>query len=252
MLADMLEKNEAVDIALTDTETGIDLTLVRSRPLTLVDRERLATFAESCDLARISWRTSPKRPSEPVIARRTPCVRLGVQLVALPSGGFLQPSVAGEGQLTRLVLDGLDGASGSLVDFFSGAGTFALPLAESRKVAAFDADAAAVSALAAARSPGITASRRDLYRDPLTPAELENFGAAVLDPPRAGAEAQCRSLASSGVPTVAYVSCNPTSFARDAAILTEGGYRLVTVTPVDQFAWSPHVELVGLFQRGQR
>jgi 23S rRNA (uracil1939-C5)-methyltransferase len=101
----------------------------------------------------------------------------------------------------------------------------------------------------AARGLPVTARRRDLFREPLTMTELAGFAAAIVDPPRAGAEKQSRMLAASAVPRIAYVSCNPTSFARDAAILTEGGYRLESVTPVDQFAWSPHVELTGLFRR---
>lgn len=249
-LTDLLQPNEAADIALTDTETGLDLVLIRQRALTLSDRERLAALAETCDLARLSWRSSMTRPAEPVAARRTPVVRLGVQLVTLPPGGFLQPSADGEQRLIDLVLSGLAGASGRYADLFSGSGTFALPLSARGTVTAYDGDQEAIASLAATQHQALSAERRDLFRDPLTPAELAGFGAAVLDPPRAGAKAQCKSLAASVVPTIAYVSCNPTTFARDASILTEGGYRLVQATPVDQFTWSPHVELVGVFQRG--
>jgi 23S rRNA (uracil1939-C5)-methyltransferase len=249
-LSALLQPAETADIAITESDTGIDLVLIRKREPTLRDRERLAGLAEACDLARISWRPGMTRAAEPVAARRMPAVRLGVQLVPLPPGGFLQPSAAGERTLIDLVLKGLDESSGPYADLFSGSGTFALPLSARGPVTAYDGDDEAIASLKAARNPAVSVHRRDLFRDPLTPTELEPFGAAVIDPPRAGAEVQCKSLSASAIPTIAYVSCNPATFARDAAILIQGGYRLIQATPVDQFTWSPHVELVGVFQRG--
>jgi 23S rRNA (uracil1939-C5)-methyltransferase len=250
MLADLLDGGETADIALTETDSGIDLVLVRTRPLTLPDLEGLAAFAEVHDLARISWRAATtRRPAEPVAVRRTPHVRLGVHPVPVPPAGFLQPSLAGQTHLIDLVLQGLAGITGPFVDLFAGMGTFSLPLGGLGQVTAHDGDADAVAALKSVRNSGVTAHRRDLFREPLTPVELTGFAAAVIDPPRAGADAQSRNLAASRIPTLAYVSCNPASFARDAAILTAGGYRLGTVTPIDQFAWSPHIELVGIFRR---
>ncbi|HHY51025.1 MAG TPA: RNA methyltransferase, partial [Alphaproteobacteria bacterium] len=180
-------------------------------------------------------------------------VAMGRAIVAIPAGSFLQATAAAEATLAGLVLDAV-GKARSVADLFSGVGPFALRLAETARVAAFDADRAAIAALATAvrHTQGlkpVTAAVRDLFRAPLLPAELEGIDAVVLDPPRAGAEAQSRELARARLPTVVAVSCDPRSFARDAAILLAGGYRLEAVTPVDQFAWSPHVEIVGVFRR---
>jgi 23S rRNA (uracil1939-C5)-methyltransferase len=248
--AGLLEKTETADIAMTATETGIDLILVRPRPLKLPDREGLASLAETLDLARISWRPSMSKPAEPVAVRRTPCVRLGERLVPLPPSGFLQPSVEGQDALIGLIREGLAGVAGPIVDLFCGIGTFALPLAAQAPVTAYDSDAASITGLMALPGKPVRAFRRDLFREPVTPTELAAFAAAIMDPARAGAESQATALAASDVERIAYASCNPVSFARDAAILENGGYDLIEVTPVDQFAWSPHIELVGIFTRG--
>lgn len=248
MLALLVDRDEA-DIGLTDTETGVDCTIIRKRPLTLIDRERLATFAEDHDLARIGWQPAAGREGEPVAARRSPALRMGGRLVAVPAGIFLQPSAAGEAVLVEQVRRALTGCGYPLVDLFSGLGTFALPLAAEGPVTAYDDDGAAIRVLGALPGRPVAAERRDLFREPLTPAELGRFRAAVIDPPRAGADAQSRALADSAVEAVAYVSCNPASFARDAAILVAGGFTLDECTPVDQFAWSPHTELVASFHR---
>jgi 23S rRNA (uracil1939-C5)-methyltransferase len=181
-----------------------------------------------------------------------PTVRVGRARVALPPGAFLQATEAGENALAGFVREAAAGAS-NIVDLFCGVGTFALRLAENAGVLAIDADAAAVGALArAAKAPGlkpVEATARDLFRRPLAAAEFKGFDAVVLDPPRQGAEAQARALARAAVPRAIYVSCDPASFARDARILCHGGYRLAGVTPVDQFRYSAHVELVGVFDR---
>jgi 23S rRNA (uracil1939-C5)-methyltransferase len=144
----------------------------------------------------------------------------------------------------------LKGASGAIADLFCGLGTFALPASQIAPVTAYDTDAPGVAALnAAARGLRVKAVARDLFREPVTAREFADFNAAILDPPRAGAEAQARMLADSGVETIVYVSCNPVSFARDAKVLDAGGYELEQVTPIDQFQWSPHTELVGIFRR---
>jgi 23S rRNA (uracil1939-C5)-methyltransferase len=249
-LSFLLNAGETADIALTWTETGIDFVLIRQRPLNLIDRETLADLAESADLARVSWRASLTAAAEPVAARRSPQIRFGEYSVGLPQGTFLQPSIEGETLLSRLVQDAISDIRGPVVDLFSGLGTFTIPASKAGPVSAFDGDRAAIAALqGAVRGRPITAQSRDLFREPLTVKELNIFAAAVIDPPRLGAQAQARMLADCGIPLIAYVSCNPVSFARDAAILTEGGYRLEQVTPVDQFSWSPHVELVGVFRR---
>jgi len=155
--------------------------------------------------------------------------------------------------LAKLVIEGV-GAAKSVVDLFCGLGPFSLRLAERARVTAMDSDREAIAALQKAVRlvqglKPIDAKSRDLFRDPLAPVELKGFDAVVFDPPRAGAEAQAKELARSAVKTVIAVSCEPRTFARDAAILVGGGYRLETVTPVDQFAWSTHVEVVGVFRR---
>jgi len=250
-LPELLAAGENADLALTWTESGADLVLIRKRPPTLSDRETLAAFAEGADLASISWRAGVTSPAEPVAARRTPRIRLGKAIVAFAPGAFLQPSAEGEEALTAFVADSLAGIGGPVADLFCGLGTFAVPAAALGPVSAYDADGPAIAALQkAAKNLPIAAHRRDLFREPLTVKELDGFAAAVIDPPRAGAEKQARMLADSAVPLIAYVSCNPVSFARDAAILAQGGYRPERVTPVDQFAWSPHVELTCAFRRG--
>ena len=139
------------------------------------------------------------------------------------------------------------------IDLFSGCGTFALPLARKARVHAVEQDKPALAALAAAaKSSGlkpVTTEVRDLFKLPLGPTELKDYDAVVLDPPRAGAEAQAKMLAKSKVPVIAYVSCDAASFARDAALLAAGGYAIGSVTPIDQFLWSSHIELVGRFAR---
>ena len=253
LLGKLLDQGETADLALTLTETGIDLTLIRQRSLTLTDREALADFGQTHDLAQIAWRPAATRPPEPVALRREPLVRLGRYAVALPPGSFLQPSREGETALARLVMNAIGNAS-SVIDLFCGLGTFALPASEVGTVTAVDGDSDAIKAMQAAlrtqkTDHAVTPMRRDLFREPLTPQELAKFGAAIVDPPRAGAAAQSKMLAGSEVAVIAMASCSPNSFARDAVILTDGGYRLDRVTPVDQFAWSTHVELVAVFRR---
>jgi 23S rRNA (uracil1939-C5)-methyltransferase len=181
-----------------------------------------------------------------------PAVRLGGVKVILPPNPFLQPTAEGEAALQAHVLATV-GKAKNVADLFAGVGTFALPLARKAKVHAVEQDQPALRALAdAAKSEGlkpITTEARDLFKLPLTPVELNGYDAVVLDPPRAGAEAQAKALARSKVPIAAYVSCDATTFARDAALLLAGGYRIGPVTPIDQFLWSSHIELAGSFVR---
>jgi 23S rRNA (uracil1939-C5)-methyltransferase len=177
---------------------------------------------------------------------------MGRATVPLPPGAFLQATAAGEDALARLVAAHV-GEAKSVADLFCGVGPFALRLAERARVTAADSDEAAVAALReAAKAPGlkpIAAERRDLFRRPMLAQEFARIDAAVFDPPRQGAEAQARALAASKVPVIAAVSCNAGTFARDAKILIDGGYRLDTVTPVDQFRYSAHVEIVARLTR---
>src|SRR5438270_799599 len=171
----------------------------------------------------------------------------------LPPGSFLQATVAGEAALAGLVAEHC-GSAANILDLFAGVGPFALRLAERARITAADSDKGAIAALRRAaemtgRLKPVEVQARDLYRRPFVRTELKTFDAVVFDPPRQGAEAQARELAASAVPVVVAVSCNALTFARDARLLIEGGYRLARVTPVDQFRYSPHVELVGKFQR---
>jgi 23S rRNA (uracil1939-C5)-methyltransferase len=172
-------------------------------------------------------------------------VTLSGSRVAFPHGAFLQATEDGEDALVQAVQEALAGAS-NLADLFAGLGTFAMAV---RAVYAAEASRDTATALKRA-APALTVEHRDLYRGPLDPKELKRFDAVILDPPRAGAAEQIAQLASSAVPRVAYVSCNPATFARDAKILAIGGYRLDWVQPVGQFRWSTHVELAACFTRG--
>jgi 23S rRNA (uracil1939-C5)-methyltransferase len=236
---------------LTATETGIDLLLDLPNEPGLRALEALAAFADTRDLARLSWRVGTAEPI-PTAARRAPILRFGDVPVALPPGAFLQATAAGEAALVTEMLAWLDGAK-SVLDLYAGCGTFALALGAKRDVHAVEADPFAINALAAAgRAAGrnrLTTERRDLEARPLQGADLAKRDGVVLDPPRAGAKAQCAALAASTIPRLVYVSCDPATFARDAATLRAGGYRLERVVPVDQFLWSSHVELVARFSR---
>jgi 23S rRNA (uracil1939-C5)-methyltransferase len=187
-----------------------------------------------------------------VVQRVAPAIRIGKAQVVLPPGSFLQATAEGEAVLARLVGEHI-GSARTVADLFCGVGPFALRLAERSRIFAADGDAGAVAALReAAKAPGlkpVEAEARDLFRRPMMPDELKRFGAAVFDPPRQGAEAQARQLAVSKVPVVVAVSCNAATFARDARILVDGGYRLTGLTPVDQFRHSAHVEIVAAFER---
>ena len=182
-----------------------------------------------------------------------PIVHFDDIVVAPPPHAFLQATKAGEAALQTRVLALMEGAK-NVADFFAGLGTFTLPLARRAKVHAVEQEPQALAALsdAARKTKGlkpIATEQRDLFKLPLTPLELNRFDAVVLDPPRAGAQAQTRALAASRIKRIAYVSCDATSFARDARILGDAGFRVGAVTPADQFLYSDHIELVGSFSR---
>jgi 23S rRNA (uracil1939-C5)-methyltransferase len=235
-----------LDIQATATDSGLDIDVRGSGPLTASQSIALARLADSRRLARLT------RHGELVSQRVPPTVMMGRANVALPPGAFLQATAAGEAELARLVA-GHVGEAKSVADLFCGVGPFALRLAERAKVIAADGDEAAIAALRqAAKTPGlkpIVAERRDLFRRPLLAPELARLDAVVFDPPRQGAEAHARALAASKVPIIVAVSCNPATFARDAKILLDGGYRLNVVTPVDQFRYNAHVEIVARLVR---
>jgi 23S rRNA (uracil1939-C5)-methyltransferase len=244
----------AVDILVTQADGGIELVFTSSRELDRAAREHLAAFADSADLARAAWRPNKAATPEIMIQRRPLRAMFGAIAVDLPPAAFLQASLAGERAIQAAVRAATDGAR-HIADLYAGCGSIALTLAgKQRRLYAVDGDRAQVQALeAAARraglGPQVRAETRDLVRRPLTPEELAPFDAVVFDPPREGAAALAATLAGSKVPAVAAVSCDPATFARDARLLTGGGYRLTSLTPIDQFLWSPHLELVGEFRR---
>ena len=236
-----------LDIQTTATAGGIDVDVRGSGPLTPQLTLALARVADIHRLARIT------RHGELVTQRAEPAVRMGQAKVVLPPGAFLQATTLGEEILAQRVRAEV-GAAKAVADLFAGVGPFALRLAETARVMAADSDEPAILALrrAAAATSGlkpIAAERRDLFRRPFVAVELAGIEAVVFDPPRQGAEAQARELAKSGVPVIVAVSCNAATFARDAKLLIDGGYRIGTVTPVDQFRYSAHVELVARFAR---
>jgi 23S rRNA (uracil1939-C5)-methyltransferase len=235
-----------LDIQVTASNAGLDVDVRGSGPLSPALVSRLAGLAAAHRLARLT------RHGELIAQRAAPTLQMGRAQVVLPPGAFLQATAAGEAALARLVAAHV-GDAGVVADLFAGIGPFALRLAERARVSAVDADGAAIAALRqAAAAPGlkpIETQVRDLFRRPLAAAELARFDAVVFDPPRQGAEGQARTLADSTVPVVVAVSCNPATFARDVRLLVDGGYRLAVVTPIDQFRYSAHVEIVARLVR---
>jgi len=242
-LGGMLPARKTSEIQLTLLDQGVDVLLKGPEPQGYEAMEALTAFCEQNGLARLSIDQGfgPETLYEPIPAT----VSLSGKPVGFPIGAFLQATEDGEAALLSCVQQMVQGADRT-ADLFAGLGTFALSLAG--KVYAAEASRDAVLALKRA-APTIAVEHRDLYRRPLDPKELNGFEAVVLDPPRAGAEEQARALAASHVPRVAYVSCNPATFARDARLLAEGGYRLEWVHPVGQFRWSTHIELAAAFSR---
>jgi 23S rRNA (uracil1939-C5)-methyltransferase len=244
----LVPTKKPLDIQVTATDAGLDIDVRGSGPLTAkMTAALIGVAAQQPDLARLT------RHGELIAQQRMPTVRMGAASVQLPPAAFLQATAEGEMVLSRLVLDSCIGAK-NIADLFAGVGPFALRLAAQARVVAVDDDEAAIAALrhAAAGTPGlkpITAERRDLFKNPLLVQELKRFDAVVFDPPRQGADAQSRLLAQSGVPLIVAVSCNPGTFARDTRHLLDGGYRLGVVTPVDQFRYSAHVEIVARLEK---
>jgi 23S rRNA (uracil1939-C5)-methyltransferase len=245
---DLLPPGGMAEATLSRTDSGIDLLLEALEPPGLAALEALARLGDELDLARIVWR-SPE--GEILVVEHRPVrVLLSGIIVPFPPGAFLQASEAAESILVEEVLAGV-GPRHPVLDLFAGLGTFAFALAGGRPVHAVEGDERSTAALARAATdaPGVTVERRDLARDPLQAEALAPYAAAVFDPPHAGAARQAAALAASPLDTVVAVSCNPATFARDAARLTASGFRLQRVAPIDQFVWSPHLELAAVFRR---
>lgn len=245
----VLPQRGDVTIACLWSETGADVAIKGAASGVYRSAfAALAAQAEALDLARLTI------DGEPIVTRRAPLLRMGAARVTPPPGAFLQPTALGEEALARLALEAVSGAA-RVVDLFSGVGTFALRAAASAEVLAVETDDAMLVALkAAADGAGgalkqVSTLRRDLLRTPFSSLEMKKFDAAIIDPPRSGARLQAEQIARAPVRKLAYVSCDPASFARDVKVLIEHGFGLTRVTPIDQFRWSPHIELVGALER---
>ncbi|MFZ4762048.1 MAG: class I SAM-dependent RNA methyltransferase [Alphaproteobacteria bacterium] len=254
-----------VSAHLTATETGADILLQSSSPPSPLLATSLSQIATSMGIARVSWiaeNPSPQSIPHTIFLHRDPKIACGKVLVNIPSGCFLQPSQEGQKMLTDIITGFLDHLppKSKIAELFCGIGSFTFPLAETFQITALDSDHMSINALQAASknyyfSDRIQAMRRDLFRQPMTAASLQMFKAIVINPPRQGAEAQCKEIAAStqegktGPKDLIYISCSPATFARDAAILIESGWKLHTLSPVDQFSWTGHLELVASFRR---
>ncbi|MGA7386991.1 MAG: RNA methyltransferase [Pseudolabrys sp.] len=247
-IAEMLKPaGKPLDIQATATHSGLDIDVRGSGALNAERLTELARIAEAQSLARLT------RHGELVAQRTQPLLQVGRAYVPLPPGAFLQATAEGEKTLARLVIEHI-GKAKRVADLFAGIGTFALRLAETVRVSAADSDAGMIKALERGASTAsglkpVEAQTRDLFRRPFMASELKPLDAVVFDPPRQGAEAQARELAKSAVPVVVAVSCDAATFTRDVKILIDGGYKLAAVTPVDQFRYSHHVEIVAKFVR---
>ncbi len=238
-------KREA-KVGITETDSGLDIVVEGVRPVPAATAAFVGQ-ARALGVARLTV------DGESIAMEGDPEVDLSGAKVRLPPGAFLQASRESESALVELVRDGV-GAAKRVADLFAGLGTFTFALARAAAVDAFEADEAALSALAEAarRTPKLKPVRsfaRDLFRAPLSPKELQAYDAVVFDPPRAGASAQAKELAASRVSKLVAVSCNPGTLARDLRILVDGGYRITRIVPVDQFLFSPHIEAVAHLER---
>ncbi len=236
-----------IDLTVTEAALGPDILIGTEKELTPQLRVELASLANQFGLSRLVWN------DEPVVTINPPMQDFGGTGVVPPPGAFLQATKHGEAALLAAV-DEITAGAARIIDLFAGCGTFTLPLSKRAEVHAVESEAAMLAALDRGWRAGhqlrrVTTETRDLFRRPLEVDELRHFDAAVIDPPRAGAEAQIATLAESEIKTIAMVSCNPVTFARDARMLVDAGFVMPWVQVVDQFRWSPHVEVVASFTR---
>jgi 23S rRNA (uracil1939-C5)-methyltransferase len=239
---------DALTLTVTETLTGFDVSLTGApKQLSADARAQLVQAAGALGLARLSLNGAVE------MERIAPQLRVGNADVRPAPGGFLQATRESEAAMLDLVRHAV-GDARRIVDLFSGAGTFSLPLASNATIHAVESDEAALASLlqSARKATGlkpVTTEKRDLFRRPLVRTELKRFDAAVIDPPRAGAEAQTRELAASDIRRVAMVSCSAATFGRDLCIMLASGWRVTRITPVDQFLWSAHIEIVAALER---
>ena len=247
IMGQVLNDGEAGEIHATEADNGFDMALRWKRKPSPALTSHFAQWAQRAGVVRVL------SGNNILVELAQPRLKIGVVDVALPSGAFLQPTREGEILMQKQVAEMLAGAK-SIADLFAGCGTFTFALAPKAKVHAVEFEAPMLKALsdAARATPGlkpVTTEKRDLFKIPLSARELNVFDAVVLDPPRTGAAAQVAQIASSKLRRLAYVSCSAESFARDARALTDAGFQMGNVIPVDQFLWSEHIELVASFTR---
>lgn len=251
LLALLLKPGAGCDVQVTEADSGLDIWLLGNREPKAAAIAALAAKAEAMDLARLS--IGPD--ADPLAARRPVTVELSGTTVEIPPGAFMQATAEGENALCGIVSATIEQSGARrTADLYCGIGTFTFAMAKQATVLAVEGDAGTLDALIAGRNRAqglraIEAEVRDLTKRPLMAAECKKIDAVVFDPPRTGAQAQAAALAHSAVPLVIAVSCNPATFARDARLLIDGGYRLERIWPIDQFLWSPHLELVAQFTR---
>ena len=255
-LARFLKEQTPTDILIQDIDEAIEMIIVgplsRSGEPDTMQRKIIADMCEALGIARVGWQKKEFVEIEPVISILPVTKKYGDMIVDISMGSFLQPSREGEAALVSLVMEGMPKKSKmKIADLFSGCGTFSGPALKFGHVHAVEENPSAVKALTTGtrRVQGLTVEKRDLSAEPLVTRELKNYDVVIFDPPRAGAKEQCEKLAKSTVKTVIAVSCNPVTFARDAKILIDGGYEFKKLTGVDQFVWSSHTEVVGIFKR---
>ncbi|UUX51788.1 class I SAM-dependent RNA methyltransferase [Nisaea acidiphila] len=251
----VLKPGDGVDCVVNALDNGLDVLLRLPAHPGLGFRERLAEFAEAQDLARLSYHAGDDTLPDavPLAERRRPEIRFGQVPVSPPAGAFLQATRDGEAAIQERVRAGIGDAK-SVLDLYAGCGTLCLALDGPAERVAVEGDEGLLAAIragadAAGLGGRVRTERRDLSQRPFAGKELGPFDAVILDPPRAGAREQCAALSASDIRRIVYVSCNPATFARDARALVDGGYSLTGVTPIDQFLWTPHIELVGHFER---
>lgn len=243
----LASRKSELALTVTHSESGPDVLVTGARPLVAQDQINLADWATTHDIARLTV------DDETILTRNAPFQRFGPAKVTPPPGAFLQATLQGQAALTAGVQEALAGCK-TVADLFSGSGTFSLPLAEDSDVTAYESVTSMTGALdhgwrMAQGIHQVHAVTRDLFRNPLEGGDLSAFDGIAIDPPRAGAAAQTGALATDGPAKIAYVSCNPVTFARDAAKLVQGGYQIDWIDVVDQFRWTAHVELIAAFRR---
>ncbi len=234
-------------MTVTDSDAGLDISVVDGKELDMEMRSELAAVVREHGVIRLSWN------GDEVVQETRPFLTFGRARLVPPPGAFLQATRHGEQSLVALMKDAVAGAE-RVVDLFAGCGTFALPMSEFAEVLAVEGEGAMLESLSDAWKTAsglkpVTVATRDLFRQPLLPDELNKFDAAIIDPPRAGALAQVGELAKCNIASIGFVSCNPVTFARDAKTLIDSGFEVEWLQVVDQFRWSPHVEIAAKFSR---